>query len=239
MKRALVVQIYDRPHYLKQAVDSLLRVRGLDNWHVVFSIDVSPEYSEVVAALTPLFGRLGQPFEFWNNNPKLGVLRHPWQIFNRAFEEGYDYVLRTEDDVILSADVLEYHEWASATFASDREIGFVTSFADDYNRHDRAKRYLGFGSPLAHGTWSDRWVNYYRDTWDFDYSTNNGTLGVEAGWDWNLCRLMPPLGLHTLVPAHTKCFHVGEVGAHSTPELYFRAPDFNANVPQQNYEETR
>ena len=50
-------------------------------------------------------------------------------------------------------------------------------------------------------------------------------------------RVMPARQLSTIIPLHTKCYHVGVVGAHSTPEIYFKAPDFDAAVPEQRYKE--
>lgn len=235
MKRALVVTAYDRPHLLASTLESLSRVRGLDRWDIHISIDpcgsAEVETEVVMAAIN---GLSDYETVIHMHEEHLGVLRHPWVIFETLFVEGYDYVLRLEDDMLFTEDLLEFHEWASNVFWNGG-IGFVESRSsgDEVNVGGPEEVMISetFGSPLAIGTWPHVWRAILAPTWDHDYSTNNGTPGVEAGWDWNLKRVYPRHGLMGLRPVRDKVFHTGVMGVHSTPEIYEHRPALES-VPE-------
>lgn len=239
MKRAIFLTAYDRLEYLAPTLESWRNVRGVGDWAFFATVEPSAKQEEVLRMLRE-FGADLPDFYITLNPTRFGVLHHPWVYFENLFRQGgYDYVVRAEDDITVTTDILEYHEWASHEYQLEPSIGWITSFADDYHDHAEVRRMLGFGSPLIIGTWRAEWTGVFGPSWDHDYSTNNGTPGVHAGWDWNLNRVMPPLGLHSIVPLHTKAFHLGVFGAHSTPDVYFKAPDLETQVPPQSYREVQ
>ncbi len=236
MRKAFVLTAYNRPEYLRQVLASLKAVRGWEGWHVVFSIDNSPVIPEVVGMIQgwlPFFEECTTT-EIIINEPRLGVLEHPFVVFDRLFREGYDYVLRSEDDLLHGEDVLEYHSWAAERYVEDQSVGIVTAFSADNRSHAEVHRRIGLGSPLLIGTWRDRWENVLRETWDHDYSTG---VADTRGWDHNIhLRIFPSLGLHAILPNHAKVEHIGVVGEHSTPEIFYSQP-LDLSIPPQHYRE--
>jgi hypothetical protein len=240
MNRAFVLTAYNRPDYLKPVIESLTKVRGWEDWHVVFRIEPSPVLPQILELVSTFIGsiRTSTSFEVIVNPERYGVLRHPWVAFDTLFnEENFDYVLRSEDDLIHGQDILEYHKWASVEYKSDSEIGIVGGFADDYRDHSAVRRVLGLGTPLLIGTWKNRWNEVFRENWDFDYSTGTQEM-PSSGWDVHLNhRVMPPRGLHAILPLHTKCEHIGVYGAHSNPSVFFAQPPFDPTIRKQHYRE--
>jgi hypothetical protein len=248
MKRSIVLTAYDRPRRLHETLQSLSQVRGLDRWDLYLSIDPhdDPVVTEAVLEVvddfrdrhTPDTSRaFGSAVGLLLQERRLGVLRHPKHVFETLFGSGYDYVLRLEDDMLFTEDLLEYHEWASVQFEWDG-IGFVESLsakgAQNVGGPDEVERTEDFGSPLAIGTWPHVWREVLAPTWDSDYSTHNGTPGEQAGWDWNLTRVYPQYGLYGVRPLRDKVFHTGVFGAHSTPEIYeLREPLVSVPEPIQ------
>lgn len=240
MKRAFVLTAYNRPGYMKPVVESLIQVRGWEDWHVLISIEPSESSQEVLSLAAEFVASIRNKtsFEVVVNPTRFGVLTHPWKVFDRLFnEQGFDYVLRSEDDLVHGQDILEYHKWASTAYEHDEAIGIVGGFADDYRDHSRVRRVLGLGTPLLIGTWKDRWNGVFRDNWDHDYSTGTPEMPA-SGWDVHLNhRVMPARGLHAILPLHTKCEHIGVYGAHSNPEIFFKQPPFDPVIPPQSYRE--
>lgn len=239
-RKAIVLTAYDRPDLLRDTLESLSRVRGKEHWTLYISLDPSPnpvirrEVQEIASAFAV------SEFAKWNAHgtptilkqyERQGVLRHPYRVFEDLFAVGYDYVLRLEDDMLFTEDLLEYHAWAAGRFEGQTEVTFVESLADGAMHEDldemlksirrgpdRVILYNGFNSPLAIGTWPDRWRNLLRGTWDLDYSSGGYH---DSGWDWNLSnRIYPFHGLLSVVPLTDKVWHSGIVGAHSTPDIY-------------------
>lgn len=245
MKRVFVLTAYNRPEYLRPTLESLRAVRGWEDWHVLFSVEPSDRTDEIVQLIEEYlpFFRERTRAEIWVNPVRLGVLHHPWVLFNRLFQgfedwfegQAFDYVLRSEDDLIHAADVLEFHSWASQTYRDDAAVGIVGSFTYAYRDRAEVHRRIGMPSPLLIGTWPEIWSGVLRDTWDHDYSTGSGDV---QGWDHNInLRVFPEHGLHTLVPNHPKVEHIGVYGAHSTPEIFFVQRPFDPAVPPQEYHE--
>lgn len=240
MKKALFLTAYNRPDYLKDALDSWVDVRGTEGWYFVAMIEPSPVQAVVLRLFEEFLRTV--PWagcEIGINPTRYGVLHHPWVGFQRLFNDlEYDYVVRAEDDLMVSQDILEYQSWAAETYQGDPDIGIVTSFAADNRSSAEVHRQLGLGSPLVIGTWKDRWVDVIGPTWDHDYSTYTGSPMVESGWDWNLnVRVMPSMGLHAIIPNKPKAFHAGIYGEHSTPAIYYVQEPFDPCVPTQKYRE--
>lgn len=219
MKRALFLTAFNRPHYLSQALESWKQVRGLDEWKIYAQIEPTDFAEEQRSAIHRAFSN--HPCVEVVVNPQVyGVLHNPWVGFEHLFSEGYDFVVRTEDDLMVSRDILEYFDWASEELQNNSRVATVNAFC--YNDGDPEEVALAQRfSPLVWGTWKDRWDGLIGPTWDHDYSTYNGAPGVEAGWDWNLnTRLFPSHDLLACFPLVSRVHNIGVLGVHSLPSNY-------------------
>ena len=238
MKRAIFLTAYDRPEYLREALESWKNVRGQENWHFVAMIEPSPVGSEVVQMFEEFLKQSGFPtYQILVNPQRYGVLHHPWVGFERLFmASNFDFVVRAEDDLRVSTDTLEYFEWASEQWQDNPSVATVNAFT--YATHGTANdvQLCPVFSPLVWGTWRDRWADWMSRTWDHDYSTNNGTPMEQAGWDWNLnTRLFPQMGLHAAFPLASRVDNIGLVGTHSTPENYSTSDSFQLDHGAVSY----
>ena len=223
MRIRIGMTVSDRPHYLDETLQYWSQVRGLEKYHFTFHV----EPSKVLERNLQIIDRweedeLKAGRKLFQtavvNNFRMGVLLNPWHVFEQAFLEGADFVILCEEDTPVSRDILEYFEWASKEFESDVDVLGVCAFSPtalhDYSEHLCAK--VPDFNPLVWGTWKDRWNFVFRNSWDKDYSTGNPD-GSEAGWDWNIKRIISRLDKHFVFPLQSRSTHIGVHGAHMLP----------------------
>lgn len=223
MKRALFFTAYDRPNYLLDTLTTWREVRGFHEWDVVFRIEPSPVMDDIIA----IIDELEHPNAKVVVNPhRYGVLHHPWVGFNDLFKK-HDFVVRAEDDLLVSDDILEYFEWASLVYEAQPNVAAVIGYSDEEGEAHGVRLVPKF-SPWIWGTWKDRWESFIRDTWDHDYSTYNGHPGNQSGWDWNLdTRIYPERGLLSVVPTSSRAQNIGVFGTHGNAENFVTSPSFS------------
>jgi hypothetical protein len=226
MKKALFLTAFNRPHYLKEALESWKKVRGIEDWRIYAQIEPNDFAEEQRSMIYEAF-RDHPSIEVLINPQVYGVLHNPWVGFERLFMAwNYDFVVRAEDDLIVSADILEYFEWAAETFQNEEQVATVNAFTYEQGPSHEVILSEDF-SPLVWGTWQDRWEGFLGPTWDHDYSTFNGQPGNQAGWDWNInTRLFPAHQLTAVTPRASRVHNIGVWGVHSLPENYRTSASF-------------
>ncbi len=235
MNRQLIFTAYNRPQYLTETINSWNQVRNINRWPTTFFIEPSDVSEEVTnAALS-----LNTDVTAVVNETKQGVLVNPWNAFENAFSAGADFVVLAEDDVIVSQDTLEFFEWTSIEYQTNYNVLTVCSFSDvGASKDNQLARRIKF-SPLVWGVWRDRWYNILRDTWDKDYSTGKPD-GSEAGWDWNINRILIANNYSVISPLNSRSDHIGlDNGTHTTPESFpsSRGAGFSLVRGKQRYTE--
>jgi len=214
-------------------MDSWQKVRGFQDWPVYAMIEPSPFQNEILDIFTSVDHPNLVPIV---NSKRLGVLEAPYVGFEGMFSPlmGYDFVVRAEDDLLVSTDILEYFTWAANQYRKDSEIGAINAYALEHGPANTVARVEKF-SPLVWGTWADRWNSVIGPTWDHDYSTHPGEL---AGWDWNIyLRVFPQNGLKVIRPEQSRVDNIGVYGVHATPENYQTSESFVAERPEVIYRE--
>ena len=240
MKKALVFTVFDRVNYFQQTLFTWRRVRGLKDWDIVFSIEPSAHLYKVLEEIEIFSEDTGVEISVHINPVRYGVLQHPWIILEKLFvEENYDFVVRAEDDLIVSDDILEYFSWAADTYEKDENVLTVhgMSFAEKESDPTKVEKLNGF-NPWIWGTWKNRWEEYISPTWDHDYSTFNVFPGNQSGWDWNLnTRVFPALKFYGVYPVASRVDNIGIHGTHGTSENFAPAPSFISSQKPTLYTE--
>lgn len=236
MKKALFITAYNRPQYFAEVLDSWSRVRGVEDWHIYVQIEpnvFAAEQAEMVHQAFPNHENI----EVLVNPQVYGVLHNPWVGFERLFMlKNFDFVVRAEDDLVVSADILEYFNHAAVKFQNNPRVATVVGYTDKEGNDSSEIALSSEFSPWVWGTWFDRWEGLFGPTWDHDYSTYNVEPGYQAGWDWNInTRLYPQHGLKSVVPTRSRVHNIGVVGTHSIPEYYETSPSFQADHGQLDY----
>lgn len=234
MNKALLLTAFNRPHYLAQALSSWKNVRGLEDWKIYAQLEPCAFAEEQRRQILSTFA--GHPdVTVVINSTVHGVLHNPWVGFDHLFSAGADFVVRTEDDLVVSRDILEYFEWAAQTFQNNSRVAAVNAYTRLSGEQNEVILTENF-SPLVWGTWEDRWDGLIGPTWDHDYSTFNGVPGNQAGWDWNLnTRVFPQHNLLTCAPIASRVHNIGVLGTHSTPENYETSSSFREDHGPQRY----
>ncbi len=235
--KAIAFTAYNRPGYLAAVLESWRNVRGLEDWYIYASVDPSPQTEAVVNLFAQFFRDEGLSLiTTVVNDRKLGVLHHPWRSFEHLFNHGMDFVLRVEDDLKVSDDILEYFSWASEEFKGNEDIAAVIGYNPIFEGDEGAVLIRDKFDPWNWGTWKDRWDTYIRDTWDHDYSTYNGQPGNQAGWDWNLdTRVLPAKGKSCVFPAQSRVQNIGQSGTHAQPSDFPQSLSFHETYGEQTY----
>jgi hypothetical protein len=234
MKTDLVFTAFNRPEYLQQTINSWNNVRNLKEWNTTFFIEPSDK-QEIIGDLAMA---LDTNVTTRVNETVLGVLTNPWNAINTAFTNDADFVVIAEDDVIVSQDILEYFQWTALEYQTSYKTLCINAFSDLGSGKANQLISVGHFSPLIWGIWRDRWEEHLRDTWDFDYSTGLPD-GSQAGWDWNINRIITANDLRVIKPVQSRSNHIGLFGTHMTPDLMqtSQGADFAEIRGRQRYTE--
>jgi|AntRauTorcE11897_2_1112592.scaffolds.fasta_scaffold27086_2 hypothetical protein len=214
----------------------------MNRWYFYLTVDPSGETQEVVDLFTQFARDMRLPDCVVKVNPRrYGVLHHPWASFDHLFSNlGVDQVLRAEDDLLVSDDILEMFEWIDNTYSEDTRVASGHSYSGALEGDPRIISKSTRFESLNWCTWRDRWNDFMRDTWDHDYSTFNGVPGRESGWDWNLnTRIYPKFGLQAVRPQLSRTQNIGLQGTHSTPQNFSQSPSFREEYGVVSYAEGR
>lgn len=234
---ALFFTAYDRPQYLHDTLRSWEKVRGIQDWHVQMRIEPSHRQGDIydlfhVFAETMML----RSYEIVVNPEVYGVLHHPYVGFRDLFLK-HDFVVRTEDDLIVSDDVLEYFTWAEEHYRQASGVATVHGFSRGRGQHDEVITNPEF-NPWVWGTWKPVWDTVLEHTWDHAYTTYNVSPGFQSGWDWNInTRIFPKYGYRGAYPVTSRVDNIGYYGVHGTPDIIEKAPAFQEVYGTLNYRE--
>lgn len=237
MNNLVFLTAYDRLTYLQQVLYTWDQARGQENWDFVAMIEPSSVTQQVVEEFEEFKDRTNfRNFTIAINPQVYGVLHHPWVGFERFFGLGqYDFVVRAEDDLVVSDDILEYFDWTSNEYKNDPQVATIHAFTHDDGPLNSVVKSTQF-SPWVWGTWKDRWQSLLGPTWDHDYSTYNLYPGNQSGWDWNLnSRVFPQNNLRSVAPLRSRSDNIGVNGIHGTAGNFIESGHFNVNYPPQSF----
>lgn len=217
----LAFTAYNRPEYLKQSLDSWLKTNLLLVTSVQFFIEPSDRLPEIHAVIDEFAKACPVPVIKHVNPEKYGVLRNPWELFRNLFEyQLATFVILGEDDFIVSPDTLDFFE-ATRKQLQPKTLAICAKNTGESSDNEPATFTYDNGfSGNVWGLYAEKWREFLRETWDFDYSSGRAD-GTPSGWDHNIgSRIMPKNGLRCLVPTASRSFHIGTTGVHCTAEDY-------------------
>lgn len=240
MTHAILFTAWARPEILRQTLESWDKVRGIQDWSWYFSIEPSVQLDAVHPIIRDFISRNELPSAKITINPRVhGVLHHPWVGFEHLFNEGFDFVIRAEDDLCVSDDILDYFTWAELTYRERSDVATIHAYTDGTGQSPNGVETLTEFNPWIWGTWKRWWKDLIGPTWDHDYSTFNETPGFQSGWDWNLnTRIFPLHELKGVYPKMSRVDNIGVYGTHSHPGNWRTAPTFRAEYGVHDYRES-
>lgn len=213
-----------RPDYLAQTLKSWSRVRG----DAVMAFSCEPG--------APSSADMCEPY---GDVMRLGVHLGPVDNTACALLIGFEdagFVICTEEDVLVSADVLEYFSWAATQYQDDQEIAAVCAYARDGSGDPAAVTRQPQFSALCWGTWAARWDQMLGEWGGMKY------LGNPDAWDRRLLAQQTARGRKFIIPGASRSQHIGEHGLNSSagPDWYpsTRSAVFSEDHGLQAYRES-
>lgn len=212
-----------RPDYLARTLRSWSAVRGEPE--LTFSCEPGPPSS---AEMCGQYGTVVRHDE------------HLGPVLNTAFALAFgfteaDFVICTEEDVVVSADVLEYFAWASGAYRDARDVAAVCAYSLAGSGDPATVTRQQAFSALCWGTWADRWEQMLSE-WG-----GMPEMGNPDAWDRRLLARQVARGRRFIVPCASRSQHIGESGLNSSagPDWYARtrAATFSEDHGPQAYRE--
>ena len=228
---AIVNTAFNRPHYLKQVLASWQHARGIGDIHS-FTVALGWHEETFKAQLraigefrdaTGLGERCRVKIDSSAARRANGMHTAIAQAGNHVLQDpAVEFVVFTEEDLLVSTDVLEYFAWAREAFAGDGRVLYACAHnvggqgwdrrepAQDADADQEAVRLLPYFNPWTCGTWRDRWVKVVEPSWD--YRCDSGGA-LDSGHDWNLATRVIPRGNYlSAVPDASRSQNIGQHG---------------------------
>lgn len=223
MKPVCVMPVYNRPHYLARVLESWQAVRGIDDACLIFQCEPGcPEAVDLVRQKAPWA-------QVTVNGRHLGNDQNMAAALGAGFATGAGFVIAAEDDVLVSADLLEYMAWAAERYADDKTVLAVTAWQDKPpGPLDEVGRAGWFWGGACWGMWRDRW-DEVSARWPPSGTGYDGYL-------WSLCQSTRRACIQ---PAATRCKNIGEYGLNTGGGFgaVWATQQFTPDIPPQAYRE--
>ena len=220
MNRELRIIAYNRPHYLQHVLNSLVKVRGLERYHLIASIDqrVDGTYNHAVITM------LQKITDDIRLRPRFDCNRHLRVNWVEAFEGGADFVFILEDDLCLAEDTLEFCESHEGMLGYHHRVKLISPYNIEHIKNSNRpiedwkwgidafcirNLYRPWGNYIGHDQIGDI-LPYWSESFDSD----------TISWDILFRdRIMKPSGWYTLFPLVTRVRNIGNHGKHQKGKL--------------------
>lgn len=232
-RTAIMLTAWRRPYYLEPTLLSWAKADGIgDVSRVVIALGPTGKYVQQVALIERMRPRFACPVEIVIQSPQAtasnGVHRAIAEAISGIFAKGGEgFVIASEEDVLVSTDVLAYMAWARDRFADDQQVLIACAHNEggqgwnpaterqDADADQHAVRLLPYYSGWCWGTWRDRWEKVLEPAWDYECDSGGP---MDSGYDWNIQRrIMPAGGYVNVVPDAARSQNIGRTGGWSTP----------------------
>lgn len=224
MKRTITITGWQRPELFRGLLRSLA-ANDLHGWNISIQLEPSEFVEDYRAAAAEMPSAI--PLSLVVNAERLGIRHNPFRLLDRVFNEGADFVLYLEEDLLLSADATALAAWyvknhrpewmvlsllsggcGSKGFISDRNYPEILFAGKSFNS-------LGFAIRRA------EWTQHVRPAWFADRPVYTLEGEKTHGWDWSVYRMLVATpGLYSLQPAAARATHTGRHGVNVRPHWH-------------------
>lgn len=167
--KVIAITLYRRPKYTQLLLDSLASAYGIEDYHIIFSCDYSPQYNDACMQCKDLA-------EGFNAGKSKQVIQHTHNLtapFNVKFamEEAFklsDYVVYLEEDVAVAKDALRYFEFCGKAFKDNPKVVSVCAYNryTDPEYHQRIYTEHPYSLEFFPGKFCFWGLGMWKDRWD-------------------------------------------------------------------------
>jgi hypothetical protein len=223
---SLLITAWKRPRYLRRTLASWAQAPGAkDLRSVTIALgrsDREHEQREIIAVAEGWFGReitVHPDSDAATASP--GMHRAIAEGVSAAFagDPGLEFLICSEEDVLVSDDALAYFAWANAEFCDDPSVLGVLAHspggqgwdphvpADDADADQQAVRLLPYFNAWGWGVWRNRWEQVMEPEWDWECNSGGP---MDSGYDWHLAtRIIPRWNMTCATPDASRSQNIG------------------------------
>jgi hypothetical protein len=250
----VIVMAWRRPYYLRETLASWAAADGIEEIRsFVIGLGEHPRKDENLQVIAEAEQAMGLPIWIVEDSERAktspAMHRPMGEACNTVWADKAEgvpdagWVILSEEDNIVSDDVLRYMRWARDTFKDRPEVLLVCahdlSFLPGWDPGGRAEHKPLEGTPdpatirlkqgfdsHAWGTWRDRWEQVLGPTWDYECDSGGPS---DSGCDWNIAtRVMPRGGYVAVAPDASRSRNIGrDEGVYMQPENWSMNPYFS------------
>lgn len=197
IRRTATMTVFNRPEYLRQALESLKETHPRDTTLIIGLEPVSDVCREICARIDFMETKI------LYNSDVLGLEANLYNVLRYAFENGSELNLLLEDDDVISPDALELADW----YSRQNLDGIMHLQLVQILRAPRDQAaivlhggYLPWGSVFTR----EQWETYIRPTWNM--------YDPAYSWDWRIHLHQQQLGAKAMMPLLSRARTVGVRG---------------------------
>lgn len=205
----LIIPAWRRPEYLRRSLDSWQAAKGFgDLRRVVIALGRGHEKQ-----MMPVIGGL----EVLADSDRAAAVYGPHAAIGEALDAvfadpGCGFAIVSDEDVIVSDDVLAYFAWArdqgADAVCAHNYLGQGWCPPWDDELADQAA--VRMCPEFTGWTWGiprQAWEQVFRPEWDWE--ANTGQQPAEHGFDWQ-CHRLARRGLRVAIPDASRCQNIGQ-----------------------------
>jgi hypothetical protein len=209
--KTITLTVSGRPQYLKPMLVSL-KQNDLSGYEYL-RINIEPGNPEVVDICNAIDFI---PTSIYLNPSNFGVRRNPYEALKYVFQDGSDFNVYLEDDILLSHDAFRLADFHRRRFINDRSV-IACSFHNYKSQKiedqvEFLEEFVAIGFSLT----KENWEKYFKPYWFDDAIAEEQKIGG-IGWDWSIRAVIKKFDLRVLTPVYSRSTHIGEYGYHCRP----------------------
>lgn len=185
--KIITMTAWRRPDYFKQVLTALSNCVGVDDYHIIISIDggypTAQEEMIEIAENAPLDCEVIA----WDESENLGCAENTRTVLENGFSHPVDWVIHLEDDTLPSEDYLQFMEACLENYADNEQIFSICGYQGNHDRDWVSPWFTGDADSVGlvdwftcwgWGTWRRVWEQL-KDDW-FGISWNREGLEFKA-----------------------------------------------------------
>ena len=202
--KTVTVLAWRRPAYLRRVLEALAKCRGVNDYHVVVSIDNGLMYPETLKVAREFRHETLMPANHY------GVDLHPFKVYELVFFNGSDFNVVLEDDVVPAPDALELADWF---YEHGREYACLLLHGGTTDQSNPlAVNEISRFCPWGWATPREMWERWWKPNWNCKINEPC------RGWDFSMGLVIQRNGLKCLKPVLSRTLNIGrEGGVYETP----------------------
>jgi len=204
--KTISVTIVGRSEFLIPFVESLKKVNNKEDYVFYASVEPTTDYIHDILDSIDFIDK-----KIIYNKEKLGVYNNPYHLLKRVFDEGSEYNIYLEEDLIFSQDITDLSDWMVNNF-NDHNYSHYSTYNHclrsmwKYNNYDCVRERQSVFSPLGFTLTKYQWKTHFCPNWYINSS----------GWDFSILQYIKSNELKHIEPYISRTKHIGHYGTNCT-----------------------